>query len=399
MKIPLVRVAELAEQVRGVSYAKEDASPTERPGYLPLLRAGNITEAGLDFDDLVFVPATRISSKQRLRRNDIVIAASSGSRALVGKAARAVADYEGAFGAFCKVLRPGPEVDPSYFSHFFKTRLYREQVAALAAGVNINNLRKEHLDDMQIPMPPLSEQRRIAEILDAAERLRTKRGATRARLAPLMQSIFLDMFGDPVTNPKGWPQSPIIACTRVVQIGPFGSLLHEEDYVVGGVPIINPKHIQGGVIVPNPAESVATPKYAELEMYRLRVGDVIMGRRGEMGRCAVVEPQHDGFICGTGSLLIRPSVDQASALYLMASLSSASMRRHLERLSLGATLPNLNRSIVEGLVVSLPPILLQHLFAEAVAKISEMQALLCASSNRIDILLESLQYRAVRGEL
>ena len=114
----VVRVCELAAQLRGVSYGKSDASSTPRPGYLPVLRAGNITEDGLTFDDLVFVPAERISAKQKIRRNDVVIAASSGSVDVVGKAARALDDYEGGFGAFCKVLRPGPDVDPAYFAHF-----------------------------------------------------------------------------------------------------------------------------------------------------------------------------------------------------------------------------------------------------------------------------------------
>ena len=201
----VVRVCELAEQLRGVSYGKSDASSTPRPGYLPVLRAGNITEDGLTFDDLVFVLAERISAKQKIRRNDVVIAASSGSLDVVGKAARALNDYEGGFGAFCKVLRPGPDVDPAYFAHFFRTQQYRQRVSALAAGVNINNLRNEHLDEIQIPMPALREQRRLAEILDTAQALRAKRRAVIAQLDTLTQSIFLDMFGDPATNPKGWP--------------------------------------------------------------------------------------------------------------------------------------------------------------------------------------------------
>jgi type I restriction enzyme, S subunit len=86
------KVGELAEQVRGVSYGKQDASPAPLPGYLPVLRAGNITDAGLVFDDLVFVPAERISTKQRIRRHDVVIAASSGSLDVVGKAALALHD-------------------------------------------------------------------------------------------------------------------------------------------------------------------------------------------------------------------------------------------------------------------------------------------------------------------
>src|SRR5262245_25776337 len=200
----LARVADLAEQIRGVSYDKEDASSTPRAGYLPVLRAGNITDDGLLFDDLVFVPAGRIAEKQKIRRNDIVIATSSGSLDVVGKAARALQDYEGGFGAFCKVLRPGPQVDPSYFAHFFRTPEYRRRVSALAGGVNINNLRNEHLDTMLLPLPSPPEQQRIAGIRDKADTLRAKRRAANARLDSLTEAIFLDMFGNPAMNPKGW---------------------------------------------------------------------------------------------------------------------------------------------------------------------------------------------------
>ena len=206
MSVVRVRVGGLAEQVRGVSYGKEGASDSPQPGYVPVLRAGNITDDGLVFDDLVFVPKERVSEKQKVRRHDVVIAASSGSLDVVGKAAPALADFDGGFGAFCKVLRPNTKVHAGYFAHFFKTLDYRRRVSALAAGANINNLRNEHLDDMEIPLPPLPEQQRIAEVLDRAEALRAKRRTSLAELDSLTQSLFIDLFGDPVSNPRKWPQ-------------------------------------------------------------------------------------------------------------------------------------------------------------------------------------------------
>ena len=100
------RVGEVSEQIRGVTYGKGDASDTAEDGFIPILRAGNITEAGVVFDDLVYVPSNKASQKQLLRAGDVLIAASSGSLDVVGKAAPLLRNYEGAFGAFCKVLRP-----------------------------------------------------------------------------------------------------------------------------------------------------------------------------------------------------------------------------------------------------------------------------------------------------
>lgn len=190
MSAQLVRVADLADQVRGVTYSKADASPTPLPGYLPVLRAGNISDDGLLlFDDLVFVPEGRISAQQRLRRNDVLIATSSGSLDVVGKAARALADFEGGFGAFCKVLRPKPGIEPAYFAHYFQTTDYRARVSALAAGANINNLRNEHLDELLIPVPSLADQRRTAEMLDRVDALRAQHRAAIEQLSRLQASV------------------------------------------------------------------------------------------------------------------------------------------------------------------------------------------------------------------
>ena len=149
------------------------------------------------------------------------------------------------------------------------------------------------------------------------------------KAAELIPALFLDMFGDPVTNPKGWPLIRLGESESRVQIGPFGSLLHKEDYISGGVPLINPMHIIKGRIEPGTEQTVREEKAAELSAYRLAAGDVVMGRRGEMGRCAIVSPLEAGMLCGTGSLFIRPAPTEFSPVFLSAVLSSAQMKQHL----------------------------------------------------------------------
>ena len=112
----IVAVGDICEQIRGVTYAKSDASDVPRSGFTPILRANNIGQDGLLFEDLVFVPDAEISPKQRVMPNDVVVAASSGSISVVGKTAQAREGFEGGFGAFCKVLRPGADVDPYYLA-------------------------------------------------------------------------------------------------------------------------------------------------------------------------------------------------------------------------------------------------------------------------------------------
>ena len=201
----LVRLGDIAEQVRGVAYPKQDISEIPADDHVPILRANNVTEYGLSISDTLHVKSNHVSARQMLRFGDIVITASSGSISVVGRAAQLNVDFSGTFGAFCKVVRPGPRVHNRYLGHFFQTKEYRQKMSSLAAGANINNLKNEHLDDLQIPLPPLDEQRRIAAILDQADALRRKRREALGLLCKMGSAAFLQLFGDPNSGKTPWP--------------------------------------------------------------------------------------------------------------------------------------------------------------------------------------------------
>ncbi len=163
-RLPMNEVAEL---IRGVTYKKQDASTEPGHSLVPLLRATNIGRA-LSFDDLVYVPEDCVKPAQVLRAGDIVIAASSGSRSVVGKAAVVRSDGAGTFGAFCFALRPDSEViDPIFLGYYLQTTEYRSTVSALAAGSNINNLKRGHIESLEVPVPDKAVQRSIVSALDS----------------------------------------------------------------------------------------------------------------------------------------------------------------------------------------------------------------------------------------
>ena len=271
--------------------------------------------------------------------------------------------------------------------------------SAVITGVAQPQITRQSLARLEIPLPPLAEQKRIAAILDGADALRVKRREAIAQLDALLRSIFLDMFGDPVTNPMGWEVRALKETKSKVQIGPFGSLLHKEDYIVGGVPLVNPMHIVSGKIQVGDEQTVSEQKAATLSSYRLQTGDVVMGRRGEMGRCAIVSAAEAGMLCGTGSLYFRPHPDELSSLFLAKTLSSGPMKRHLEELSQGVTMPNLNRTMIEKLKIRLPPLDLQCRFATIVESVEGQKARQRAYLAELDNLFASLQSRAFRGDL
>lgn len=393
------RVAELAEQIRGVTYAKEDAESTPRPGYLPVLRAGNIADDGLVFDDLVYVPAERIAATQKVRRNDVVIAASSGSLDVVGKAARALADFEGGFGAFCKVLRPGPGIDPAYFANFFRTREYRQRVSALAAGANINNLRNEHLDEFKIPVPPLPEQRRIAEILDKADALRAKRRAALAQLDTLTQSIFLDMFGDPATNPKGWSTCRL---GSLVEINPRASSTGyglKADERVSFVPMAAVSESERR-IVRYEARAVSEVAKGYTSFKR---GDVLVAKITpcfENGKACMTTDMPTEYGYGSTEFHVFRAQDELLASFVLHLLCLRPVRAGGERAMTGAAgQKRVPANYFADMLVPHPSRAVLAAFGQVLKLVGQIERHLQAERGRLDELFVSLQHRAFRSEL
>lgn len=145
-------------QIRGVSYKPTDVVDAENG--TPIIRANNIQDDGMIYDDLVFVAQQRIKDNQLLKKGDIVICTSSGSKNLVGKATT-FSGYKTdmSFGAFCKVVRiSSSSVNPDYIRLFFKSKTYREQISASSTGANINNIKTDHIDNLIINIPPVETQ-------------------------------------------------------------------------------------------------------------------------------------------------------------------------------------------------------------------------------------------------
>jgi len=171
--------------------------------------------------------------------------------------------------------------------------------------------------------------------------------------------------------PSGWTAARLSDVVVELQTGPFGSSLHKSDYEMGGTPVVNPASIRNGRIVPVAKMAVGTDTLERLAHFKLRAGDIVMGRRGEMGRCAVVAEDEDGWLCGTGSLILRLP-DSVCADYLATLIGSPDVREYLQGSSVGTTMRNLNQSILLAMSIGLPPLAEQH---RIVAKVDALMAL------------------------
>ena len=247
------------------------------------------------------------------------------------------------------------------------------------------------LKELDIPVPPLSTQLSIVSELDKInELIRLKREQLKD-YDNLAQSIFYEMFGDPVVNEKGWEVKKL-GEVSMIKTGPFGSMLHKEDYITGGIPLINPMHIQNFKAVPDKDFTISMEKAAELCNYQLKINDVIFARRGDIGRCAVISDKEAGYLCGTGSLFVRFE-RKLSSVYTMYAVRTTSFIKELVSKAKGATMLNLNSSTMENLRFPIPPLPLQQLFAQRIELIEKQKAEIQRTISDLETLLASrMQY-------
>lgn len=449
-------ILELAEMIRGVTYTKADAHDAASDGLLPVLRANNIANRKFDLVDLVFVPSHLVLQNQRIQSGDVIIATSSGSINVVGKAAQASQAMDAGFGAFCAGLRPTKQIDPKYFGHFFSSDQYRKTVSALARGVNINNLKREHFESLQIPLPPLNEQKRIAAKLDA---LLQRVDACRAHLerVPLLlkrfrQAVLAAAMSGQLTegwreniveNPaavlinlikleksrlgitmRGAPAKPSIddlpfevelpnnwvvtcfdeladASKHALKAGPFGSTLKKDMYVPSGFKIYGQEQVISG------DETfgdyfISETKYRELETCAVKAGDILISLVGTIGKVLVLSA--DALPGIINPRLVKLSLDkrihrQFIALYLQSEFAQGFFRKR----SHGGTMDILNLGLLRELPILLPPLTEQ---AEIVRRVETLFA--CAdrlearyheARAQVEQLTPALLAKAFRGEL
>ena len=274
------------------------------------------------------------------------------------------------------------KLNPKYLYYFCEKFDFEK----LNTTVTIPSLTKSNLLNVEIPLPNLEKQKQIVELLDKVTSLIFLRKQQLAKLDELVKVRFVEMFGDPVSNPLHWKKVKLSELADI-KIGPFGSLLHKEDYVTGGHPLVNPTHIINGRIIVDNDLTLTEGKYFELSAYHLKKNDVVLGRRGEMGRCAVVD--EEGLLCGTGSLLIRTN-GTVTADYIQKIISFPTFKKTIEDMAVGQTMPNLNVPIVSNFMIIVPPLSVQKDYYDFVECVDQQKQTVQQSLEKLELMKKAL---------
>lgn len=338
-------------------------------------------------------------------------------------------DFDGLCSAELLVLQPAVQ-DRRFLLYRLLAEGFISLVDSSSYGVKMPRAGWEFIGSCRLPEPPLEEQSAIADYLDREtakidalvakkrkliERLKEKRTALISRTvtrglppdaaraagldpSPKLKPSSVKWLGN---VPEHWGVMQVFRIALAIQTGPFGTQLHASDYVDDGIPLINPAHIVAGRLVPEQTSCVDETTAVRLSRHQLRGGDIIMGRRGEIGRCAVVGSSEEGWLCGTGSLVIRLS--DSDSRYFFRVFGDSGFTKWLELHAVGSTMLNLNPTIVGRMQVPVPPLVEQTAIADYLdretAKLVALEEKVQSAIDRLQEYRTALITAAVTGKI
>jgi len=378
----MAKVKDIAMQIRGVSYHPEDLHDNLDEDSVVLLRANNIKDGKLILDDVVYVSKSKVAEQQYLQTGDILICASSGSKELVGKAAFVDSVKNPmTFGAFCKVVRPQPEYS-EYLGHYFNSPVYRRKISALSAGANINNIKNEHIDNLDIQLVDEKERREIITILNELNMLISLRKQQIAKLDELVKARFVEMFGD-ISNSRKVPMQDVC---KIITDGTHQS----PKFVLSGIPFLFVSNIVTNEIHYDAEKFISEETYNELiKRTPIEVGDVLLSTVGSYGHPAVVK-ENKPFCFQRHIAYLKPNNSVVNSEYLRCAILSTDLQRQIDESVKGIAQKTLNLSEIRKLRLPLPSLSLQNQFAAFVERIDQQKQTVQQSLEKLELMKKAL---------
>jgi len=380
-------MASLVRQIRGVSYKPADLHEHLDDSSIVLLRANNIRDGEINFDDVVFVDRKRVAEQQLLRRGDILICASSGSKELVGKAARMPSGIECTFGAFCKVARPCKEDDSPYLGFYFQSPSYKRQISDAALGANINNIRNEHIDNLVVAWPEEGKRQRIVSVFKRISSIIAARRAQLSALDELVKARFVEMFGDPEAGTCHYRTEKLSTLTSKISDG-----IHSKPvYTEAGRPFLSVININKGLI------DFSKCKYVSEDAYQTMIrstnpekGDVLYTKVGATYGIPAYVDTDQKFCLYVSVCLIKPHHERINARFLAAQMAMPSVKHQADARIKGIGVPDLHLNQIREFDIVCPPRALQDQFVDFAARVEKTKASACASLTETQTLFDSL---------
>lgn len=388
-------VKKLSEICAPIDYG-HTASAEPEPVGPKLLRITDIQNGNVDWDRVPYCYATVGEvDKYRLSPGDIVFArtgATTGKSFLISECPEGTV-----FASYLIRVRPSPQVDPRYLSFFFDTPDYWQQVQRMSQGSGQPGVNGSKLKELVVPLPPLEEQKRIAAILDKADAIRRKRRESLSHVSALIDSRFIEVFGDPVGNPRKWQPGTFDDQVTLLQYGPrfFNEAYVEAD----GIRIVRITDLDFQGRLDYSAMPLMDVSDEDRQKFVLKPGDLLLARSGAtVGKTALIDDRAPECIAGAYFIRMRFK-DAVRPLYVQMVLRSKLVQQMIASRSQQSAQQNFNGPAIRALPLPVPPIELQDQFIQFHAAAISLGERMATQSGESDALFNSLVQRAFKGEL
>ena len=375
------------------------------------IRTTDITEKGELRENGVYV-SKHLVVDYLLQDGDILVSRSGtvGRTFLYESVKHGPCSYAG----YLVKFQANKQATPKFVHYYAKSSIFQSMVQEAAISSTIENVNAAKYANFPIPLPPPDEQTAIVRFLDHADEQIPRYIAGKERLIALLEEERRALVHQAVTRgldpsvrlkpsgvdwlgdvPEHWTIRTLGQIADSFRTGPFGSMLHQSDYIEGGIPVINPIHIRGGVIVEDPSCSVSDPVAVRLSDYRLAKHDLVFSRRGELGRCSLVRDRETNWLCGTGSIRVRITYDGINPEFVIQALQVQWVGEYLSHVSVGATMNNLNTGILKSIPILMPPLQEQGNILERITRQTSAIDVAMTSTRQMIGLLQEYRTRLI----
>lgn len=285
-----------------------------------------------------------------------------------------------------------------YVYYFFRLRDTVEHIRNHDSSSGVPHINLAVLKAMRIPLPTLDEQRRIVEMVADYDHLIDNNCRRIKLLEDSVRLVFDEWFVRGARD--SWPTELLQeVCMEDggIQTGPFGSQLHQSDYADEGVPVVMPKDIARMRVDTATVARIPEHLADELGRHRMQYGDIVFGRRGEIGRRAYIGSRQDGYFCGTGCLRLRADPKRVNSRFLFEMLGTSVVAGEIANRAKGSTMPNLSAGALQDVPIPLPPRVMQDRFAELAEDVADQIDVLDAQSRKLRVARDLLLPRLMNG--
>lgn len=304
-------------------------------------------------------------------------------------------DFSGICSTDILPILPGPRLDRRFLCYFLRQPAMIEHASSRSAGANLPRISPEALARFKIPLPPLTEQHRIAAVLDCGEGLRSKRRVALAHLDILVRSIFLDLFGDPAANPKQWP---VRRLGELICDGPQNGLYKPSSDYGSGTPILRIDAFYDGVV--SDISTLKRVRLSEVERagFALTENDVVINRVNSLeylGKCALIPSLPEPIVFESNMMRFRLNLGIAHPRFISQFLQSEFIKSQIQlRAKRAVNQASINQQDVADFRVYVPPIEIQGEFADRVAAVERLREKYLNSLTETNALVAALQHHA-----